>query len=435
MIEISLLRVLGTKIGYDKVHSSIPMDALEPRTKAIVQDISKYYSMFPQHTEIDVVQFKDMFFTHWHKGLAEEEKAFYAKIIDHADKPLDAESRSGVINGMVELNLADKMLKALDKYNAGEEIDIVSTTEAILENAKGSRERREETNWVDPDMDKLLQEDNDSSGLTWFQPSLANTSRPIRHGDLIIVAGRPDTGKTTFTAGEVTNMADQMIGSPEGLTEAEIAIEKARPIFWFNNEGAGDRILKRVVQAGLQATIPEMQAMQQEKTLVSNYEKAIGCPMNTIRVINIHDYWNWQVEELVEEYQPKLVVMDMIDNIKFSGLSLDGGARTDQILEQMYQWARNMGVKHNLGVIATSQISNDGEGLQFPDKSMLKDSKTGKQGAAEMMIMLGRGNDPMTENSRFISTPKNKLRLPGVQMPRAEVYFNIDKAVWLPLGT
>jgi len=56
--------------------------------------------------------------------------------------------------------------------------------------------------------------------------------------------------------------------------------------------------------------------------------------------------------------------------------------------------------------------------------SMLKDSKTGKQGAVDFQVMIGRSNLG-GEEVRGIGIPKNKLRREGMQGdPRAEVIFN-----------
>jgi len=119
----------------------------------------------------------------------------------------------------------------------------------------------------------------------------------------------------------------------------------------------------------------------------------------------------------------------MVDNIKFGGSALNGGQRTDQILEAQYQWARMMAVKHDTPVIATSQISADGDGLQYPTLPMLKDSKTGKQGAADAIITLGAVNDPAYSGSRFIGTTKNKLRRQGAPAsPQCEVVFDGERA-------
>jgi replicative DNA helicase len=124
----------------------------------------------------------------------------------------------------------------------------------------------------------------------------------------------------------------------------------------------------------------------------------------------------------------------MIDNIRGFG----DMARTDLMLEEMYKWARERSVKYDCIGLATSQISNDGDGMQFPTLGMLKDSKTGKQGACDFQLMIGASNDPGLAGSRFISLPKNKLRRPdGASDPRAEVVFDAVRARYrdIPVGS
>lgn len=107
--------------------------------------------------------------------------------------------------------------------------------------------------------------------------------------------------------------------------------------------------------------------------------------------------------------------MDMIDNIKFGGELANLGSRTDQVLETMYQWARLLAVKYDCAMIATSQTSGDAENVMWPTQAQLKDSKTGKQGAADVIVMMGRVND--NPGSRYLSTPKNKRKRTGVLVP------------------
>jgi replicative DNA helicase len=199
----------------------------------------------------------------------------------------------------------------------------------------------------------------------------------------------------------------------------------------LNNEGPGQRIVSRLVQSALAIPPDKMKEMHQQGTLMDAYADAVGT-LDRIRVIDIHDFWNWQVQELIELHNPKVVIMDMIDNIKFAGMSLAGGARTDQILESMYSWARIQAVKFDFVLVSTSQISADGEGIPYPSMDMLKDSKTGKQGTLDLQLMIGKSDDPMLENSRFIGTPKNKLRLPGKPgYVRQEVFFSNDQARYI----
>ena len=81
-------------------------------------------------------------------------------------------------------------------------------------------------------------------------------------------------------------------------------------------------------------------------------------------------------------------------------------------------------MKHGVIGLATSQISNEGDGLQFPSLGMLKDSKTGKQGACDFMLMIGASNDPNLLGVRYLGMPKNKLRVEGAAGdPRAQVNY------------
>ena len=62
--------------------------------------------------------------------------------------------------------------------------------------------------------------------------------------------------------------------------------------------------------------------------------------------------------------------------------------------------------------------------MQFPTLGMLKDSKTGKQGACDFQLMIGASNDPNLSGLRYLSLPKNKLRREGTPGdPRATVNF------------
>jgi replicative DNA helicase len=67
----------------------------------------------------------------------------------------------------------------------------------------------------------------------------------------------------------------------------------------------------------------------------------------------------------------------------------------------------------------------------YPREGMLKDSKTGKQGACDNILMIGYNPDPTEFRKRFISMPKYKNLRAG-QMPcQAEVLFDGDKGLYI----
>lgn len=417
MIQISILRVMATREGFDKMFGAVPLPALGEKTRALVKGIRKYYETYTEDDKVDFVLFRDSFFQ-WHPNLKEEDVTHYDKILRYVEKDINDVNRSVLINSMLELNLATDLATLLDKYHSGEEVDVIHDTQALLESVMGSLERKQEDNWIKPDVDVLIESMKVDNGLLWRSPVLQENLRPLVGGDFVIVAGRPDTGKTTFITDNATNMATQV---------------DDRPVLWLNNEGPGQRIVSRMIQSALAIDTNAMIEQHKAGTLTKAYADAIG-GLDRIRVLDIHDYWNWQVEELIELHKPKLIIADMIDNIKFSGMSMRDGARTDQILESMYQWFRRIAVKHDAAVLATSQISADGEGMQWPSMDMLKDSKTGKQGAADLQIMIGKSDDPATLDFRYISTPKNKMGMPGKgSYLRHEVMFSNPQARYLEI--
>jgi replicative DNA helicase len=243
--------------------------------------------------------------------------------------------------------------------------------------------------------------------------------RRLRPGDFGIIAGRPDKGKTTFLTSEVTYFAPQLPAD--------------RNIIWLNNEGPGKRIIPRLYQSALNYSMTDMKEKHAAGVLVDQYRSAVS-RLDKIRIIDVHGFNTGNIEAILEESNPGVIIYDMIDNIKGFG----GEARTDLALEEMYKWARERSVKYDCIGLATSQISNDGDGMQFPTLGMLKDSKTGKQGACDFQLMIGASNDQNLSGMRYLSLPKNKLRRPdGASDPRAEVIFDGTRARYrdIPIGS
>lgn len=236
------------------------------------------------------------------------------------------------------------------------------------------------------------------SGLLWPLPSLNNIIGPISK-EFIIVASRPDGGKTTFLATTAQHMAQQL---PEGQV-----------VLWFNNEEAIDRIKNRVVQSALGASEQDIEA--DPITANDHYESLIKS-----RIVFVEDSTSVsKIERMISKYNPGLIVIDQLYKVKGSF----GGAEMEaERFRQLCEWARNIG-KHVAPVICTNQLDSSAEGERCPPMNTLYGSKTGAQGEADCIVMIGR--DFHTPDKRYLYTPKNKLT-GRVQM--AEVILNKDIA-------
>lgn len=410
MIDVQLLRILKYRGEYNKLSGALPKAALDPQTVAILADFGVYFEKFPEHKTIDFQVFLPMF-KRQHPGLTDEQFNSYVGIIRNMVPDADDCTRQGILADMHELALGTRVANLIAQFEAGDlDGDIATEIGLAIDRYKIDMGAKAAA-WIDTDIGELLQDEMDDAGIRFRLACLNESMRGLRPGDFGIVAGRPDKGKTTFLASEMTFMARQL--------------PQDRNILWMNNEGKGSRIVPRLYQSALGIPMSEMVAMHSAGALVPKYRELIGGRLDRIRVFDIHGYNNGQVEQLLDQHNPGIVVFDMIDNIKGFGSE----ARTDLALEEMYKWGRERMVKYDCIGIATSQISNDGDGLQFPTLGMLKDSKTGKQGACDFQMMIGASNDPNLQGSRFISLPKNKLRREGGPSdPRCEVQYLPGKA-------
>jgi replicative DNA helicase len=402
---------------YFKLRDLIPKANLDPKTIAIIDDFGKYYEKYPSHKDVDMTTFLPRFQA-WHPGMKDEVFNQYKAVLVNTIPPADEDQRKNIMAWLSDIELATKLANIAERHNDGDVDDLYSEVSRVTD---GYRQRLglRAIQYIDIPIGELLQDEFDDSGIRWRLDCLNVSMRRLRPGDFGIIAGRPDKGKTTFLTSEVTYFAPQLPAD--------------RNIIWLNNEGPGKRIIPRLYQSALNYSMTDMKEKHAAGVLVDQYRSAVS-RLDKIRIIDVHGFNTGNIEAILEESNPGVIIYDMIDNIKGFG----GEARTDLALEEMYKWARERSVKYDCIGLATSQISNDGDGMQFPTLGMLKDSKTGKQGACDFQLMIGASNDQNLSGMRYLSLPKNKLRRPdGASDPRAEVIFDGTRARYrdIPIGS
>lgn len=423
-LELTVLRLLKYRDRYERLIRAVPKHVLDAKTQTILDDFAAFFKEFPDPVKIPHEEFFLWFRAFRHPTLTTEQQALYEQMLKAVQTDVGPDIEAGLLERLVAAETAYNVAGLLEQWNKGDEVDLYVALRGEVEKFEQSTNRKVKVPWVTTSIGELLQDEETDHGLKWRTECLNLSMRPLRGGDFGIIAGRPDKGKTTFLTDNLSFFAPQVAAM----------YNNERHILWLNNEGPGKRIIQRLYQSALNLTIPELvqHYQQPSKThahkLDEMYAAAMGGRIDLIRVFDIHDFWSHEVEDLIRKVPPGLIVFDMVDNIKFGGNAVNGGERTDQLLEAMYQWARVLSVKYDVPLLATSQISADGDGLQWPTLSMLKDSKTGKQGAAEFIVTLGASNDPMLANDRYIGMTKNKLhRHGGPKDPRTAVIFDGER--------
>lgn len=219
-------------------------------------------------------------------------------------------------------------------------------------------------------------------GLRWRLKALNQALGSLRKGDFGFLFARPETGKTTFLASEITYMATQTEGD----------------ILWFCNEEQARKVGIRTFQAllGLQTEYLWADLERNEKL----YHSKVG---DRIKIFDFEDsHKASSIEQILKQYSPALIVFDQLDKIK--GFKAE---RKDLELAAAYQWAREIG-KEFAPVIGVSQASGEAEGKLWLTMDMIDGSKTGKAAEADWILGIGKDSDN-TSRSRYLNICKNKL--------------------------
>jgi len=252
------------------------------------------------------------------------------------------------------------------------------------------------------DLELLHQDAFAKPGLRWRLNALNRSLGSLRKGDFGFVFARPETGKTTFLASEITHMAEQ----------AE------RPILWVNNEEQSNKVMLRCYQALLGLTNVEL--FRDIPAARDEFHRRIG---GRLKIYDGVSATAADLEKLCASLNPELIVFDQIDKIK--GFNND---REDLRLGAIYQWAREMAKTYG-PVIGITQADGTGENQRWLTMNNVANAKTSKQAEADWIMGIGAVHDVGFEYIRFLHLSKNKLTgdedsIPELRHGRMEVHIN-----------
>ncbi len=299
---------------------------------------------------------------------------------------INPKSISSYLSTLEQKVSASKLAFKLLEYSEGrvsEGLDITTLVGNFNEKLKSKEnELTEETTFIDDDIEVLYNNAVALPGLNWRLKSLRRSLGPLRKGDMGFIFARPETGKTTFLASEVSHMAGQ---------------GDDRPVLFFNNEEQGDKVLLRCYEACLGAPLEQIIANKERARKVF-YERTKRC----IKIRDDAGISRKAIEQLCRQYKPKLIVVDQLDKVK--GFAAD---REDLLLGAIYQWSRELS-KEFAPLIGVSQSDGSGEGIKYLTMGNVANAKTAKQAEADWILGIGVSyTDP--PNVRGLSICKNKL--------------------------
>jgi replicative DNA helicase len=315
----------------------------------------------------------------------EKNKEFYEGIFATLD---GYEPKEDLVKGLIKKIKHGKILReiSIEAYNVAEGKKELEDILPLFTSFSEEPENTQEDEFVTDDLCELVANTYSKPGLRWRLACLNRSLGSLRKGDFGFLFARPETGKTTFLASEVSFMAEQVP-------------EDGGPILWFNNEEVGDKVKIRVYQASLGAELPQ---------LMSNLQKAqdkfLSNTRGKVKIVRDLSYNNkYAIEKLCKKYKPSLIIFDQID--KINGFKAD---REDLLLGAIYQWAREL-AKQYCPVIGVCQADGSGHDKRWLTMNNVANAKTAKQAEADWILGIGCLEDDSWAAFRFLNISKNKL--------------------------
>ena len=279
---------------------------------------------------------------------------------------------------------AERLAEEAIKIAEGKERSFSGVVE-VLDSYKRASVKLEKALVDTDDEDMLTSLTNiKTTGMKWSLDCLNKLLGPLNN-EFILLAARPDGGKTTMLVNEAWFLARQL---PDD-----------KCILWFNNEEHIRKIKLRMIQSylGLDKDTVLAGVIACHSRFVSEF--------GTNKIIFIDDANHVsKMEKALNRYNPGLIIVDQLYKVQGT---LGGKNEVEaERFRKLCEWARDI-AKHTAPVIASNQLDGSAEGQRYPPMSTLYGSKTGAQGEADAILFIGK--TPVDGDKRFIYTPKNKL--------------------------
>ncbi len=409
--DVHLLVLLSDKTKYLRFKNYVKDHALGKESSEIFKAYDTYFAAYPSDDKIDWVKFSTYFMLTKTKVSADKQ-IIYRTILDNCKKAptlLSSVPDDDVINYFVKLDYATQIVNFGVRASTDSSIALDGLRE-ILDNYDRETGRLGKTKspFASTKLSEL-QASTRGTGFEWYLDELNVSIGPITRGSFVVLAARPEVGKTTFLVSELTRM----------VRFAHCTELQERPIIILNNEEPSNRIMLRVVQSYFGITL---EALEKDVTKYEEiYQKEVG---NRILVISEDSGFNniKSLDSLFREYNPCMIAFNMLDKVN----GFNSEQRDDLRLGKLYWWARDKANQYG-PVIALSQLDASAEGEKWITQDKLRGSKTDKASEADVIIGMGKvNNDPTLEHIRYLHMSKNKL--PGGPKTKEEFrhgYFEV----------
>jgi archaellum biogenesis ATPase FlaH len=383
IIETQLLKALSIKSAYEEYAQYVDMTRVMPTTKEM---LAFYEGWYKKH-DTDV-NFGDLYtqIASTNKDLPDVE--YYRDYVIPAVAQCTAEPIDVVLASLIEKQTAAKISKSME---AG--VDIETIRKALdAHEKKVDTKKKIGSTVADADFTVL----DKHAGIPWFLPELQKNLLSLTAGQFVVVSADVGTGKSAFV---ISQLAYTMYHLRRKKLE--------KSVIYFNSEGTAADVLARMLSClyreryleGFEQIVDKIDEIR--PLFAKDYEK------QGLKVIQMGEIGGLrELSSIVKSENPALVIIDIADEL--------AKEESPTELKKLYGNLRTLSGL-TCPIIATSQAGctefYDQEKKEVKTTKWLSASKTygsrtGKGGAADCMLMIGKDgeNSPL----RYIAVTKKK---------------------------
>ena len=377
-MSISEQQILGaclrSRKAYEIVSDVLAQEDYSPVTSRILKGIGDYYKRDIEITKVDpellndqlcvhvdndkhVQQIKDVIETAWVLEVSPANVLDLA--LEQKKRVVGMQLAEALINGDTDPELLENYTKI--------------ATAATLDEAQGDE-------IIDADFDILLPVLDNSNKIKMHPPSLNDRiDGGLVRGDAVVVAGRPEVGKTAFV---VTNLSGMSYNGHK--------------VLYAGNEDAAERIITRTLSCLTGRDKPAM-LKDPEGTVSIARQRGYG------NIVFAHPVLTFaHLRNLVRKHKPDVVFIDQIRNMR-----VKADNRVGQLESSGIQ-ARNIAAEFDCAVVSMTQVGDSGEGKLHLTMSDIDGSKTGIQAACDILLLIGNDTNFDQNKARMLNLCKNK---------------------------
>lgn len=380
-VDLDLLKHLTDRENYYKSKDVVHKGMCTKESWALVGDFGRFFEHYPEKELIDE-DFDIWFRVSAHPGWKDSQHQVYNRIISNIRAR--AFPQSDIFNDqLAHLRFESELSRGLEALRKGSAspADVLSGLDVLVRNGQTVGEGEGEACYT---LDDLALHQRSDEGYYFRCEDLNRAIGPIRTGDFVVVAKRPEVGGTSFLTSEMTYMLEQM---PKG-SKAVL----------FNNEEAPDKVFTRLVSGAIGVDYRTM--MSAPKIYQKEYEewldgRTFDLKHNTSMDLNF-------IRKQCEANQYSLIGINVLLKVGGTG-KLEDHDKLQWLGEEMRKLAQDYGP-----VIAVVQADPSAEGMRYIPQDRIYKSKTALQGEADVLIMIGHDPDGAPD-SRYIHVAKNKI--------------------------